>query len=605
MISSGNIEIESNCVNYPVYYGKARSSDLQNYAIMVDTYSELTAHTKLQVNSDKASIKLLKRDSESKEKLGGIKFNFKYEDGTNIGDYVTDNKGEILVDKLKPGKVIITELATKEEYVLNKEEKSVIIKYGENKNVVIENERKKGNISIYKVDADNKKIAIEGVEFDLYSHEKEKVIGTYTTDKDGKINIQGLNIGKYSIIEKKTNQWYNLAESKDVIVKWDENVDITIENELKKSQIKVIKVDKDNNEIKLSGVKFQILDENNNILETITTNKDGEAYTKKYAIRDYKNLYLKEIETNKNYVLDSKLHKIELRSNELRSIVIENEEIKGKIKIIKIAARDNIITKDKKGKRLEGVKFGIYDENKKLIEQITTNEKGEACTSMLKKGKKYIRELQSKEWYKLDEKEYSVTISKLGEIKELVLRNNPDTPKTHIEKSGTPKVKPAEEIKYSFDIKNTGNVKLQKFTWYEIIPSNYIRISKLATGTYNQSLKYKIYYKTNKNQYRILKENLDTSINNYIDFNQIELDDDEQIIEIKTEFGEVNIGFKSIINPYIVAVTNADLKKGDVFINKTELVGYHNTYKVSDSDECITEIIKKEENIKKLPRTGR
>ena len=67
----------------------------------------------------------------------------------------------------------------------------------------------------------------------------------------------------------------------------------------------------------------------------------------------------------------------------------------------------------------------------------------------------------------------------------------------------------------------------------------------------------------------------------------------------------MNIGFKSIINPYIVAVTNADLKKGDVFINKTELVGYHNTYKVSDSDECITEIIKKEENIKKLPRTGR
>lgn len=603
---TGNIKIQSRYKNYPVYYGKARSGNLQDYAIMVDKYSELNSQTKLKIDAYKSSIKIVKSDAETKEKLEGIKFNFKYEDGTNIGDYVTDVNGEIKLNKLKPGKIIITELATKEKYILNKKSENVILGYAENKNIEINNERRKGNVSIYKVDADNNKIGIEGVEFELYSHEENKTVGRYVTDKDGKINIQGLNIGEYSIIEKKTNQWYNLSESKDVIVKWDQNVDITIENELKKGQIKVIKVDKDNHEIKLSGVKFQILDEKDNILETITTNKDGEAYTNKYALRDYKTLYIKEVETNKNYVLDSNIHKIELAEDEIKNIIIENEEIKGRIKILKIAGQDNIITKERKGTRLSGVKFGIYDENKKIIEEITTNEKGEAYTSMLKKGKKYVKELQSKQWYLLDEKEYSVVISKPGETKELTLRNTPETPEINIKKSGKGRAKVGEEIKYSFDIKNTGNVKIEKFTWYEYLPTDYVKISKFSTGTYNQDLKYNIYYKTNKSQeYRLLKEKLDTNINNYIDLTQIELEDDEKIIELKCDFGGVDIGFKSIISPYIIANIRQDLENGDVFINKTEITGYHNTYKASDKDECITEIYRRDEQIKKLPRTGK
>ena len=73
--------------------------------------------------------------------------------------------------------------------------------------------------------------------FDLYSDEFQKVIGSYTTNVDGEI-----------------------------------------------------KIDKDNHEVKLKGVKFDVLDEKGNILETITTNEKGEAYTSRYAIRDYSKL---------------------------------------------------------------------------------------------------------------------------------------------------------------------------------------------------------------------------------------------------------------------------------------------------------------------------
>lgn len=36
-----------------------------------------------------------------------------------------------------------------------------------------------------------------------------------------------------------------------------------------KGQVKVIKVDKDNNEVKLEGVEFEVLDENDKVLEKL------------------------------------------------------------------------------------------------------------------------------------------------------------------------------------------------------------------------------------------------------------------------------------------------------------------------------------------------
>lgn len=41
---------------------------------------------------------------------------------------------------------------------------------------------KKGNLKIYKVDKDNNRVVLGNVQFDLYSEELQKVIGTYTTD---------------------------------------------------------------------------------------------------------------------------------------------------------------------------------------------------------------------------------------------------------------------------------------------------------------------------------------------------------------------------------------------------------------------------------------
>lgn len=601
-----SISVTGNVKNYPIFYGKAPSDNLQDYALTYSAYSTAKGNQKLDIDAYKSSIKVIKMDQETKKPLKGVEFNFRYSDGQNIGNYKTNSNGEIVINKLKQGTVIATEVATLEEYILNDKEQEIILDYNAYQELTVENEHKKGDLTVYKVDADNNKIGIGGVEFALYSYEFDKITGYYKTDANGEIHIKGLRTGNWALIEKSTNKWYNLNEdSVEIEIKWKESTNTTIENELKKSQVKVIKVDKDNHEIKLENVVFEVLDKNGNVLETIKTNKNGEAITSRYPIRDFEKLYLRETITNDKYVLDDKIHTIELKENEIVDYIFENQKIQGKVKVIKTAEEDNKINGDKAEMPIPNVSFGVYDENKNFIEKITTDESGIAITNKLDKGIYYVKELEGEngEWYQLNENEYSAEILKHGEIVELNITNKPDNPEIDVEKDGIIQTTANQEIKYEFIIKNTGNVPLDNFTWYDFLPTDYVTVTKLVTGTYNQDLNYAIYYKTNKNDYKLLRDNLNTQVNNYIDFTNLNLEEGEYVTEFKTEFGTVDIGFTSIESPQLFVKTKSTVKNDDTFTNKTKVDGYHKTYYVWDEDSHTTKVYEKKLEVK-LPRTG-
>ena len=283
---------------------------------------------------------------------------------------------------------------------------------------------------------------------------------------------------------------------------------------------------------------------------------------------------------------------------------ITNDRIKGQIKIIKTSEDDNFINNKKSGETIKDVEFEIYDSNHILVQKLVTSEDGIAITSMINKGIYYIKETKSGEWYLLNENEFQAEIKTNNEIVEVDITNESEKPSVDIEKTGIIQTTANQEIKYDFKIKNTGNVLLDKFTWYDYLPTEYIRATKLITGTYNQNLNYSIYYKTNKNDYKLLKDNLNTLVNNYIDFTNLKLEADEYITEFKADFGTVDIGFESIINPYIFVKVNSEVNNEDVFTNNTRIEGYNKTYMVWDEDNHTTKIYEKEINAKKLPRTG-
>lgn len=603
-ISNAIINVQGKCKSYPVFYGRTTVAGTQNYALAFDPFGDGNGRTTLNIKNNNGKVIVNKTDSQTHKVIEGVEFALKNGDGTIIAKAKTNSDGVAVFDNLYQGNYKLVETETNKDYILNTDEKDVYVEYNKTANVDVTNDHKEGNVKVYKIDKDNHRVVLGNVEFQLYSAEFDKVIGTYHTDANGELEIKNLRTGDYSLIETKTNKWYNLAENTDIKVEWNLTKEIQVENELKKGQIKVIKVDKDNNEVKLKGVKFDVLDKDGKVLETIVTDKNGEAETSKYPIRDFQELKVQEVETLENYALDDEVHTIKLEENQIKNIKFENEKIKGKIKIVKTSEDDNIINGKKAGELIADVKFAIYDKDHKLVQEITTDEKGIAISDTLLKGKYFIKEVKAGEWYLLNDKEFETEIKVHKEVVEVDVTNKSEKPSVDVEKEGIIQTTANQEIKYDFKLKNTGNTALNNFTWTDELPTDYVRITKLITGTYNQDLRYSIYYKTNKNDYKLLKENLSTQVNNYIDFAEVELAEDEYITDFKAEFGTVEVGFESVINPYIFVRVNSDVKNDDTFTNKTQVEGYNKTYKVWDNDDHTTKVYEKQINVKKLPRTG-
>ena len=124
----------------------------------------------------------------------------------------------------------------------------------------------------------------------------------------------------------------------------------------------------------------------------------------------------------------------------------------------------------------------------------------------------------------------------------------------------------------------------------------------MITGTYNFDLNYKVYYKTNKKDYKLFKE-INSQKSEYLDFSDIKLNKKEIITELKIDFGTVASGFKSIINPQILSKIRDNVKDKEIINNTTDLTGFINEYELKDESNCNTNV-KERIIVKKLPRTG-
>ena len=582
------IQIEAKLKSYPLYYGKTRISGTQNYLLTANSYQNITSeiNTNLELNTGKIIIN--KMDEETRDPIEGAEFELYNSIGEILGTYSTGKNGKIEIPNLYQGKYYLKETKTNENYILDENNNYTIdVDYNKTSTIDIENKHKKGDLTVYKVDKDNNNITLGNVGFELYS-EDSKLIGTYYTDQNGKIEIKDLRTGNYTLKEIITNEWYNLAEDEDLQIKWNETTEKTIEDELKKGQIRIIKIDKENHNVKLQNVVFEILDEHDNVLETIKTNEEGEAITKQYTLRDYGKIRLKEVETNELYELNNEIKEIILEENQIKDIVFENEKIKGKVKIIKKAEDKSDIAGMEKGAVLEGVKFEIYKEDGEFVDSVITDSEGIAISKDLEKGKYKVKEVETNKWYLLDESEKNVEITHNNQVITLTLQNTPAKPDEEIEKAGPEKALAGEEIEYKINVQNTGNVALDEFVWEDEIPTDYIRVNKMNLGTFNQENNYNLYYKTNlKDEYILLLEDISCKISEEVDFTK-ELVDNEYITNIKLDFGTVDVGFKTENETIIKAKVNSNVKRDDIFENKVVLTSEYKGYKLSKLSSCKT-----------------
>lgn len=234
---------------------------------------------------------------------------------------------------------------------------------------------------------------------------------------------------------------------------------------------------------------------------------------------------------------------------------------------------------------------------------------GIALSDDLVADKYYCKELQtgSKD-YALNENTYEFEIKTNGEIIEKTIENEPVNIEVDVDKEGTVEIRPGEIVDYKFsNVANNSNIYLDNFKWYDFIPTDYVRLQKMTTGTWNQDLTYSVFYKTNKsNDYILFKENLSTQENYNLDFTTLQLAEDEYITETYFYFGKVDAGFRENISPTMQCKSFDTLQDNTTFTNYTKTVGIYDDLTAEANSKWTTIVhTPKEIYEPKLPRTGK
>ena len=112
----------------------------------------------------------------------------------------------------------------------------------------------------------------------------------------------------------------------------DQITDLTFENELIKGYIRVTKLSKEDNQYngdikgtRLENAKFEVYDKENNLVDTLITDKNGEATTKELLKGKYT---LKEVESPDYYILTDEIFEAEIVNHqEIVDVEVENDNV--------------------------------------------------------------------------------------------------------------------------------------------------------------------------------------------------------------------------------------------------------------------------------------
>ncbi|HAT4296326.1 TPA: Cys-Gln thioester bond-forming surface protein [Clostridium perfringens] len=373
----------------------------------------------IEVSNDRITgdMELLKVDSETKEPLADVNFKFTCIDGfmkDQTWDLTSNEDGKINLKGLEYGKYRVDEVSTLWNYVLNKEPLYFEIK--ENGQVVkleMENKKIRANAELIKIDADTKR-SLEGGVFELWNG--EKLVGEYTTNKDGKISLEGLEAGNYYWKEVKAPNNYILDEDKALnfeIIEDGKTITTTVENKVQTGDVDFTKTDVTTGE-NIEGAKIEIVgleEHNKHIKFEFDSSLEGNKF--KLPVGKYQ---FKEIQAPNGYELSTEVGEFEVKADEVIKANLKNERTTGVLEFTKT----DVAT----GEVLEGAKIKIeclegLDQGK--IIEFTSSKEGNKFN--LSKGKYRISETQAPNGYELTIETGEFEITEHGQVIKCNLTN--------------------------------------------------------------------------------------------------------------------------------------------------------------------------------------
>ncbi|WP_242310782.1 SpaA isopeptide-forming pilin-related protein [Bacillus cereus group sp. BfR-BA-01331] len=358
----------------------------------------------------KGAVELSKVDNIDDTTLEGAVFNIVDMNGTVIHkDLVTNGKGKIEINDLRPGDYQFIEIEAPKHYVLDETPIGFTIEKGQKKAISLtaKNSLKQGSIELIKVDDLNDQTKLADAVFNLLDQNGKVLKTDLKTNGEGKIVVENLRPGTYQFVETTAPKHYDLDKKPIVVTVEKSQKDIatvTMKNSLTKGGVELTKVD-DIDGSTLEGAVFNIVDMNGTVIhENLTTNSQGKISVSDLRPGDYQFI---ETTAPKHYDLNKEPipFTIEKGQAEPISVTAKNSLTKGAVELSKVDDIDGTV--------LKGAVFKIVDMNGNDVRtDLTTDAYGKVAVPDLRPGDYQFIETKAPEHYKLNDTPIKFTVKK-------------------------------------------------------------------------------------------------------------------------------------------------------------------------------------------------
>ena len=272
------------------------------------------------INEELPGLRIIKYDRKNMVAMPEVTFAV-YRDGEFLGNFQTDQFGEILLTNVEPGTYRAFEVDTGDEgYILDTTPQEVELHAGDGiKELLFFNDVKPG-LRLVKVDSDDPSKVIPNAVFEI-----ESVEGTYgpqefRTDQSGEIDLSMLPAGSYVVTEKSCDG-YIIDEAQRIIeLKPNEDAQFVFTNHIKPS-LQLIKLSSDGS--RLAGVTFRIakIEDGSHYLDR-TTSSTGEILISDLEPGVYS---VRELSSTPDHIPDDTEHHVELFPGQTSTITLTND----------------------------------------------------------------------------------------------------------------------------------------------------------------------------------------------------------------------------------------------------------------------------------------